>query len=231
MLEWIVPPSHQAWQWLNNIHSFGGGTTRGLAERRAELAVRVLGRMRELGIRPILPGFSGTVPDGFAERNPGARTVPQGKWFMDVAGPQRPDWLDTSMPAYARVAEAFYRHQRERFGHHNAWAVDLLHEGGILRVRAKRGRLRAKRENRRRRASARWRGALVVGAGYGGMALANPCPRGCGLRRVARAWRKRNFLGGSGVPLSGVNGNVQIGHRAGRPIRCGQVPPLGRARS
>ncbi|RBQ17060.1 hypothetical protein DP939_26595 [Spongiactinospora rosea] len=132
LLEWIVPPSHQAWQWLNNIHSFGGGTTRGLAERRAELAVRVLGRMRELGIRPILPGFSGAVPDGFAERNPGARTVPQGQWFMDVTGPRRPDWLDTTTPAYAQVAEAFYRHQRDRFGHHDAWAVDLLHEGGRL---------------------------------------------------------------------------------------------------
>ncbi|GII96398.1 alpha-N-acetylglucosaminidase [Sinosporangium siamense] len=132
LLEWIVPPSHQAWQWLNNIHSFGGGTSRGLVERRAELARRVLGRMRELGIRPILPGFSGTVPDGFVKRNPGAVTVDQGLWFMNVAGPRRPDWLDTSTPEYAAVAEAFYRRQRERFGRHDAWAIDLLHEGGLI---------------------------------------------------------------------------------------------------
>ncbi|GAA3116427.1 alpha-N-acetylglucosaminidase [Nonomuraea salmonea] len=130
LLAWIVPPSHQPWQWLNNIHSFGGGTTRGLVERRAELAVLVLARMRELGITPILPGFSGTVPGGFAERNPGAVVVPQGRWFMDVAGPARPDWLDTSTPHYAQVAAAFYRHQRERFGESGTWAVDLLHEGG-----------------------------------------------------------------------------------------------------
>ncbi|MEV5493904.1 alpha-N-acetylglucosaminidase TIM-barrel domain-containing protein [Nonomuraea fuscirosea] len=132
LLAWIVPPSHQPWQWLNNIHSFGGGTTRDLVERRASLALRVLARMRELGIRPILPGFSGTVPGGFAGRNPGATVVPQGLWFMDVAGPARPDWLDTSTPHYARVAEAFYRRQRERFGQSGTWAVDLLHEGGRI---------------------------------------------------------------------------------------------------
>ncbi|MFI7454357.1 alpha-N-acetylglucosaminidase TIM-barrel domain-containing protein [Nonomuraea sp. NPDC049714] len=132
LLAWIVPPSHQPWQWLNNMHSFGGGTTRELVERRAELALRVLARMRELGIRPILPGFSGTVPGRFADRNPGATVIRQGLWFMDVAGPPRPDWLDTSTPHYAHVAEAFYRHQHERFGRSGTWAVDLLHEGGRI---------------------------------------------------------------------------------------------------
>lgn len=130
LLAWIVPPSHQAWQWLNNIQHFGQGTTRGIIERRAELARRVLARMDELEIRAILPGFSGTVPSGFADRNPGAPTVPQGLWFLDVAGPVRPDWVRSDSPEYARVGEAFYRAQREQFGHAGWWAVDLLHEGG-----------------------------------------------------------------------------------------------------
>jgi alpha-N-acetylglucosaminidase len=130
LLGWIVPPSHQPWQWLNNIQHFGGGTTRGIIDRRVALARRVLARMAELEITPILPGFSGTVPDGFAERNPGAVVVPQGLWFMDVAGPRRPDWLSSETADYGRVAEAFYRTQRELFGRSGWWAVDLLHEGG-----------------------------------------------------------------------------------------------------
>ena len=130
LLSWIVPPSHQPWQWLNNIQHFGGGTTRGIVERRLDLARRVLARMADLEITPILPGFSGTVPTGFAERNPGAPIVAQGRWFMDVAGPERPDWLRSDSPEYARVAEAFYRAQRELFGVSGWWAVDLLHEGG-----------------------------------------------------------------------------------------------------
>jgi alpha-N-acetylglucosaminidase len=132
LLAWIVPPSHQAWQWLNNIQGYGGGTSRELVESRAELARRVLARMDELGITPILPGFSGTVPPGLADRIPGAEIVPQGRWFADVAGPMRPDWLDTATPEYGRVAAAFYASQHRLFGVGGTWAVDLLHEGGKL---------------------------------------------------------------------------------------------------
>jgi hypothetical protein len=130
ILAWIVPPSHQPWQWLNNVQSLGGGTTRGIVQRRVALARRVIARMRELEIVPILPGFSGSVPPGFAERHPGAQTVDQGLWFMDVSGAHRPDWLRSDTPEYGRVAEAFYRIQRDLFGEGGWWAVDLLHEGG-----------------------------------------------------------------------------------------------------
>ncbi|WP_254406360.1 alpha-N-acetylglucosaminidase TIM-barrel domain-containing protein [Streptomyces sp. AC627_RSS907] len=42
--------------------------------------------MRQLGIVPILPGFSGTVPPGFAECWAGSRTAAQGRWFEDLVG-------------------------------------------------------------------------------------------------------------------------------------------------
>ncbi|WP_083459647.1 alpha-N-acetylglucosaminidase [Jiangella muralis] len=132
LLRWIVPPSHQAWQWLNNVEHFGDGTTRGIVERRVDLAHQVFARMAELEITPILPGFSGTVPPGFAERNPGSEIVPQGLWFIDLAGPRRPDWLRTDTAEYAKVAEAFYGAQRDLFGLSGWWAVDLLHEGGKI---------------------------------------------------------------------------------------------------
>ncbi|MEV6785968.1 alpha-N-acetylglucosaminidase TIM-barrel domain-containing protein, partial [Streptomyces sp. NPDC051098] len=32
---------------------------------------RIADRMRELGMHPVLPGYFGTVPDGFVARNPG----------------------------------------------------------------------------------------------------------------------------------------------------------------
>src|SRR5690606_29787324 len=130
VLRWVGPPSHQPWLWLDSIHSFGKGTTRALVDKRVELAGKVIRRMRELDITPILPGFSGTVPPKFGERNPSAPIVPQGLWFMDLAGPERPDWLDTTSEEYAAVAETFYAAQRAAFGTYGMWAVDLLHEGG-----------------------------------------------------------------------------------------------------
>ncbi|MFD4640084.1 alpha-N-acetylglucosaminidase TIM-barrel domain-containing protein [Lentzea sp. NPDC058436] len=130
LLRWLGPPSHQPWLWLNNIQNFGRGTSRNLVDDRAALARRVIERMRELDVVPILPGFSGTVPPGFTGHRPDARTVPQGRWFKDVVGPVRPDWLDTTTDAYAAVAEMFYAEQRAAFGMTGLWAVDLVHEGG-----------------------------------------------------------------------------------------------------
>ncbi|MFF8811949.1 alpha-N-acetylglucosaminidase [Streptomyces pactum] len=123
---WLPAPSHQPWWLLQNMSGYGGPMSQELIDRRAELGRRITGRLRELGMAPVLPGYFGTVPEGFAERNPEARTVPQGDW----AGLRRPDWLDPRTPAFRAVAESFYRHQRELFGPADLFKMDLLHEGG-----------------------------------------------------------------------------------------------------
>ncbi|MGW1142265.1 alpha-N-acetylglucosaminidase [Streptomyces zhihengii] len=126
---WLPAPSHQPWWLLQNMSEFGGPPSTALIERRAELGRRICDRLRELGMRPVLPGYFGTVPDGFAARNPGsdARTVPQGTWG---GGMRRPDWLDPRTNAFADVAAAFYRHQADLFGEVAYFKMDLLHEGG-----------------------------------------------------------------------------------------------------
>ncbi|MFP3990893.1 alpha-N-acetylglucosaminidase TIM-barrel domain-containing protein [Streptomyces sp. E11-3] len=123
---WLPAPSHQPWWLLQNMSGYGGPLSPELIGKRADLGRRIADRMRELGMRPVLPGYFGTVPDGFAERNPGARTVPQGNW----AGLKRPDWLDPRTESFGQVAAAFYRHQAELFGPVKHFKMDLLHEGG-----------------------------------------------------------------------------------------------------
>ncbi|WP_405483042.1 alpha-N-acetylglucosaminidase [Streptomyces sp. NBC_00009] len=126
MRAWIAGPAHQPWWLLQNMSGFGGPVSRRLLDRRAALARRVVRRIRELGMTPVLPGYFGTVPPGFADRNPGAHIVPQGDWV----GFTRPDWLDPRDPHFARIAEAFYRVQSELLGDTTMYKLDLLHEGG-----------------------------------------------------------------------------------------------------
>ncbi|MFV0130197.1 alpha-N-acetylglucosaminidase [Streptomyces sp. HMX112] len=123
---WLPAPSHQPWWLLQNMSGYGGPLGAGLIARRAALGRRIADRLRELGMSPVLPGYFGTVPDGFAARNPGARTVPQGMW----AGLRRPDWLDPRTEVFRSVAAAFYRHQSDLFGEVRHVKMDLLHEGG-----------------------------------------------------------------------------------------------------
>jgi alpha-N-acetylglucosaminidase len=127
LLAWFPAPGHQPWWLLQNMSAFGGPVPRHLLDAREELARRVLGRIRELGMRPVLPGWFGTVPNGFAERNPGAHTVPQGDWINAFP---RPDWLDPRDEHFARLGESFYRHQDALYGTAGHYKMDLLHEGG-----------------------------------------------------------------------------------------------------
>ncbi|SOD83558.1 alpha-N-acetylglucosaminidase [Streptomyces sp. 1222.2] len=124
---WIPAPAHQPWWLLQNMSGFGGPVSRRLIEKRADLAAKITDRVRELGMTPVLPGYFGTVPDGFVAKNGGdAAVVPQGDWGAF----KRPDWLDPRTTAFDEVAAAFYRAQSERFGDSTMYKMDLLHEGG-----------------------------------------------------------------------------------------------------
>ncbi|MGP3776527.1 alpha-N-acetylglucosaminidase [Streptomyces sp. SDT5-1] len=126
LLDWIPAPAHQPWWLLQNMSGFGGPISRRLLERRADLGRRIADRARELGMTPVLPGWFGTVPDGFADRVDGARVVPQGTW----SGFPRPDWLDPRTDAFAEVGAAFYDRLDARLGATSMYKMDLLHEGG-----------------------------------------------------------------------------------------------------
>ncbi|MEH0416266.1 alpha-N-acetylglucosaminidase [Streptomyces sp. B21-083] len=124
---WIPAPAHQPWWLLQNMSGFGGPVSRRLIEKRADLAAKITARVRELGMTPVLPGYFGTVPDGFVAKNGGdAAVVPQGDWGAF----KRPDWLDPRTTVFGEVAAAFYRAQSERFGDSTMYKMDLLHEGG-----------------------------------------------------------------------------------------------------
>lgn len=123
---WVPAPAHQPWWLLQNMSAFGGPVSAHQFEQRAELGQKIVARLRELGMTPVFPGYFGTVPPQLAVRYPGTRLVPQGEWV----GFQRPDWLDPRESLFARIAAAFYRHQRELFGDSAMFKMDLLHEGG-----------------------------------------------------------------------------------------------------
>ncbi|MFB7782898.1 alpha-N-acetylglucosaminidase [Streptomyces vinaceus] len=123
---WIPGPAHQSWWLLQNLSGFGGPVGEHLIEERAALGGRIAGELRALGMTPVLPGYFGTVPPGFAGRNPGARVHPQGTWD----GFARPDWLDPAGPVFASLAADYYAAQRSRFGDSAMYRMSPLHEGG-----------------------------------------------------------------------------------------------------
>lgn len=123
---WITQPAHQNWQLMGNLCCFDGPISGALLGKRAASAQRIVTRLRELGIVPVLPGFYGIVPADFQRRFPAAHVIPQGEW----AGFTRPGWLDPRDPMFATLAAAFYRHQRRLFGDSSIYDMEVFQEGG-----------------------------------------------------------------------------------------------------
>lgn len=123
---WLAAPAHQNWQLMGNLCCFGGPVSRALLRKRLLSTQRIIARLRELGMTPVLPGYYGIVPNGFRRRFPGSHVVPQGRW----AGFARPGWLDPRDPMFARLAEAFYRHQRQLLGDSSIYDMEVFQEGG-----------------------------------------------------------------------------------------------------
>ena len=124
--DWLTLPAHQNWQLMGNLCCFNGPISSALLRKRVASAQRIVARLRELGITPVLPGFYGIVPATSSAAFPDAHVIPQGEW----AGFTRPDWLDPRDPMFARLASAFYRHQRELFGDSRIYDMEVFQEGG-----------------------------------------------------------------------------------------------------
>jgi len=125
--QWITQPAHQNWQWMGNMCCFTEPISLALMQRRATSARRIIDQLRALDITPVLPGFWGVVPADFAKHVPGSHVVIQTEPWN---GFQRPGWLDPRDPAFARLAAAFYKHQRELFGDTTIYDMETFQEGG-----------------------------------------------------------------------------------------------------
>jgi alpha-N-acetylglucosaminidase len=125
---WITQPAHQNWQWMGNMCCFIEPISLALMEKRAASARKIIDELRALGITPVLPGFWGVVPADFSKYVAGAHVVIQTDPWN---GFQRPGWLDPRDPAFARLAAAFYKHQKELFGDSTIYDMETFQEGGV----------------------------------------------------------------------------------------------------
>ncbi len=115
-------PAYIAWWGMNNLQGWGGNTRDAWFRRQADLGRKICDRERELGMQPVLPGFSGMVPVGYR----GAES--QGKW----CGFDRPYILDPTDAGFATLAARYYGRLRQVLGESQYYSMDPFHEGGSI---------------------------------------------------------------------------------------------------
>ncbi len=121
--EFIAGPCFQAWWGMNNLEGWGGPNPDWWYDRQRDLCEKILVRERELGMQPVLPGYSGMVPSDIGEKGYSAKN--QGLWCNFV----RPYILDPNSSAFADIAAKYYARLAEVMGTSEYYSMDPFHEG------------------------------------------------------------------------------------------------------
>ena len=121
----IAGPGFQAWWLMNNLEGWGGPNPDSWYERQEELQKRILKRMREYGIEPVLPGYSGMIPHNAKDRL-GLNVADPGRWN----GYPRPAFLQPTDPQFERIAALYYQEMTRLYGKASYYSMDPFHEGG-----------------------------------------------------------------------------------------------------
>ena len=127
---------------MNNLEGWGGtinaddvnmnGNPDWWYTRQEKLCKDMLQRMRELGMQPVIPGFSGQVPNcitkypisGFSS----SHVIDNGRW---AGGYIRPDILNPASTSYAALAPIYYKHLEAVMGVSEFYSMDPFHEGSL----------------------------------------------------------------------------------------------------
>ena len=127
----IPGPAFTAWWLMGNLEGWGGPVSNQLIDQQADLQKKILKRMKELGIEPILQGFYGMVPhdlnkkEGFKD----APVIDQGKWvFTEFT---RPAILVPTSSHFSQVANVYYDEMKKLYGNDiKYFGGEPFHEGG-----------------------------------------------------------------------------------------------------
>lgn len=123
----IAGPAFQAWWLMNNLEGWGGPNPDSWYTKREILQKKILKRMREYGIHPVLPGYSGMVPHD-AKQRLGLDVADPGKW----CGYQRPAFLQPTDKNFGRIAALYYKELTRLYGKSDYYSMDPFHEGGSV---------------------------------------------------------------------------------------------------
>ena len=121
----LVGPAYLPWGWMGNIDGLGGPLPEHWITTHIALERRILARERELGMTPVLQGFTGHVPESITQVIPSARIHQTADWSAGFPG----TWfLDPQDPLFQRIGADFIRRQRELYGTDQLYAADPFNE-------------------------------------------------------------------------------------------------------
>jgi alpha-N-acetylglucosaminidase len=126
----IPGPAWNAWWLMGNLEGWGGPLSQSEIDARVALGQKIVTRMRQLGIQPVLQGFYGMVPNSLIAKYPTHKIYSTGTW----CGFTRPAMMDPTDTLFTTMANIWYAVQKQIFGDAQFFGGDPFHEGGSANI-------------------------------------------------------------------------------------------------
>lgn len=122
--EFFCGPAYFAWFWMGNLDAWGGPLPLSWMERQKSLQQKIVARERALGIKPVLPAFTGHVPPMFPRYFPNAKLT-KTNWRNGFADTYI---LDAGDPLFEKIGKKFLAEQTKLYGTDHLYSADTFNE-------------------------------------------------------------------------------------------------------
>lgn len=120
-------PAHLPWHRMSNIDKWQGPLPQSWLKGQLALQKQIVARERELGMKPILPGFSGHVPGVLRQKFPNAKISKLQNWagFRDETSCY---FLDPQDSLFAEIQHRYIKEVIKEFGTDHIYGLDPFNE-------------------------------------------------------------------------------------------------------
>mmetsp|Transcript_16406 Transcript_16406/g.30686 ORF Transcript_16406/g.30686 Transcript_16406/m.30686 type:complete len:739 (+) Transcript_16406:52-2268(+) len=127
--EWNAGPAFAAWFYMGNLKGWEGPISLDYQERTRQLQRKILAKARALGMKPVLPSFSGFVPDALASHLQDSSDIKLSSGWNSY---EPVHYVEPTSDLFSNITSSFISKFCAEFGCEtetaNYWAADLYNE-------------------------------------------------------------------------------------------------------
>ncbi|MCL3780731.1 alpha-N-acetylglucosaminidase [Prolixibacteraceae bacterium JC049] len=123
---YFTGPAFLPWHRMGNLNGHGGALPIEFMKREMKLQKKVLTRMRDLGMKPVVPAFSGYVPKALMKKYPNAVIREMGQWTPGIQ--TRTYLLDPKDPLFKEIGALFIKKYQALYGTCEYYLADSFNE-------------------------------------------------------------------------------------------------------
>ena len=125
--DFIGGPAYMAWWQMNNLEGWGGPNSDNWYKHSEELQLKIVDRMKALGIEPVFAGYAGMLPH-ISDKKQNLNITDPGLW----CGFNRPAFLQPTDANFEEIANLYYDELTKLYAKANYYSIDPFHEGGSV---------------------------------------------------------------------------------------------------